>query len=579
MTIKYMPSSGTGGLGASAFFALKFTNNKGIVIKNLGAVVTGNNTSNVTAQINIIDSSGVNKFSGSFSVPINSTQALKTVAVPSVYLAPGTYFLTLKALSDYFWCESYGISTESQTTTDGVTFDYEGATTPDANGKPTSYPNPFNARFYVDYIVNNPPTITLSSPSGGQLFNKGSDINFQWSGSDVDSDALSYTLQVGTTSGASNIYNTTVGSASSKNGISTGWGLGTYYWRVIASDSKGANITSTERTFVINNTLPTLTLTNPANNLVLSEGSGSNSYVIAGSATDTDNNNVVTIKYKINNGTTYNAGSGVSDGSTPISFSKTLIFSNKRLRDGSTDVTGVDLAENTTHTLTVWAEDNNGGVSSLVTRSFTVVWNRPPVISGSDTNLGTISAPPSQNYSVTDPEGNTITITEYLDDVVLRTFTATPGQTYTITLTTAQWLQTSLASHTLKVRATDSVGMYADRTFTFTRTEDKILFTLDYSKQAIIDFFTTDVKANRILVTLDAVIPDGAVPLIEACNNAYDASPTWEDVTSQALAGRGYIFTNSTKTATNWGINIRITIQKGTATDTVIINGFGGAFD
>lgn len=326
---------------------------------------------------------------------------------------------------------------------------------------------------------------------------------------------------------------------------------------------------------IVNNP-PTLTLTSPADNQTLTEGK---TYTISGSATDTNNGNVVTIKYKINNGTARAINSGVSDGSTPIAFSKNLTYRNKRLWDGSTDVVGYDLAEGTNHTLYVWAEDDQGGKSPDTTRSFTVIWNRPPVISGTDKNLGTISASPSQDFSVTDPEGNPFTIEYYLDDQRFNSFPGVSGQTYTVSLTNDQWIRTSLAQHKLKVRAIDNQGAYSDRVYTFTRTDDRIEFKLNYSNDNVKNFFTTNQKANRILVTLDATIPSGATLLVEACNNAYDAQPTWEDITSQVKAQRGYQFTNTTSTSGKWGINIHFKIEKGTATETVLLNGFGGAFD
>jgi hypothetical protein len=317
------------------------------------------------------------------------------------------------------------------------------------------------------------------------------------------------------------------------------------------------------------NEAPTLTLTSPTDNQTLNEG---NVFSIQGSAGDTDNGNVVTVKFKINGGTARAIASGVSDGSSPISFVKNLTYSNKRLWDGNTDVAGVDLAEGVDHTLTVWAEDDQGGKSAEITRNFRVIWNRPPTISGTDTDLGVISVAPSQTYTVSDPEGQSFTITEYLDGEVLRTFSGVAGQEYTVTIPADKWLRTSLAQHTLKVRATDSAGQFSERTYTFTRTDDRIVFELD-------EPFLTDAKANRILVTLDAVIPPGASYIVEACNNAFDAQPTWEDVTGPVSAGRGYIFTNETKAAANWGVSIRFTFLKGTATEKILINGFGGAFD
>ncbi|MDN4093586.1 Ig-like domain-containing protein [Brevibacillus agri] len=316
----------------------------------------------------------------------------------------------------------------------------------------------------------------------------------------------------------------------------------------------------------------------PNTNQTLQEGSTFN---VQGSASDVDSGNVVTIKYKINNGTTRALSSGVSDGSSPISFAKTLTYHDKRIWDGTTDITGVDLAENTNHTLTVWAEDDQGGISNQETRTFTVIWNRPPMISGTDTDLGTINTPPTVSYSVTEPEGNTFTITEYLNGVQKNTFSGVDGQTYSFTIDHDTWIRLDLdVLHQIKIRATDSEGLYSDRIFTFIRTETHIEFILDYDNPNVVADFTLDAMPERVLVTLDRYMPAGSsIEFVKVCNNALDATPTWEDATGAVNGGRGYLFTNTTKTATDWAINIWVSINKGTATERVLLNGHGGAFD
>jgi hypothetical protein len=114
--------------------------------------------------------------------------------------------------------------------------------------------------------------------------------------------------------------------------------------------------------------------------------------------------------------------------------------------------------------------------------------------------------------------------------------------------------------------------MASVRTYTFVRNETKLEFKLKNP-------FVTDIAAKRILVTLDAVVPNGATMKIEACNNAFDASPAWEDITNHVRFNRGFLFTNTEKTAERWGVNIRFIFEKGTAASQVIVNGFGGAFD
>lgn len=304
------------------------------------------------------------------------------------------------------------------------------------------------------------------------------------------------------------------------------------------------------------------------NNVTLSEGS---ILPITGSASDTDNGDVLTVKYKINSGTIRNITSGVVNG-TPLSFAKNLTFSNKRLRDGSTEITG-DLAENVDHTLTVWAEDDKGGKSAEVTRKFRVIHNRPPVISGTNEDLGTIQAIPSKTYTVTEPEKDAFTVTEKINGKVIRSFAGVDGQENTITIPHDIWIRLQPGiQHKLVIEATDSKGMAATRTYTFVRQETKLEFKL---KQP----FITDIAAKRILVTLDAVVPNGATMKIEACNNALDASPAWEDITNHVRFNRGFLFTNTEKTAEQWGVNIRFIFEKGTAASQVIVNGFGGAFD
>ena len=60
----------------------------------------------------------------------------------------------------------------------------------------------------------------------------------------------------------------------------------------------------------------------------------------------------------------------------------------------------------------------------------------------------------------------------------------------------------------------------------------------------------------------------------------FDAVPTWEDITAMVQINRVYNFTNKTKTASKWGVNIRFTITKNEGFEgEVSISGFGGAYE
>ncbi|MED1667023.1 hypothetical protein [Brevibacillus laterosporus] len=318
------------------------------------------------------------------------------------------------------------------------------------------------------------------------------------------------------------------------------------------------------------NSNPNIVLKSPPNNQMLTENA---TLGIKGHVTDTDKDNVVTTKYRIDNGTIRAIASGVSDGSTPISFVKNLRYSSKRIWDGTTDITGSDLTENTDYTLAVWAEDDQGGKSTAFGFKFRIVHNRPPVISGQNVDLGVLSSIPSKNYTVTEPEGDTFTITEKINGKVIRTFTGTDKMENTVTIPLDMWIRLSLTEvHTLSIEATDSKGMKSTRTFTFRRSADKIIFALKKP-------FDTTIAAKRILITIDATVPAGADFKVEVCNNAFDESPTWEDATNHVKFNRGFIFTNKEKTAEKWGVSVRFVFVKGVATESVIVRGFGGAFD
>jgi hypothetical protein len=298
---------------------------------------------------------------------------------------------------------------------------------------------------------------------------------------------------------------------------------------------------------------PSLTLTSPTDNLTLTEGS---TYQISGSATDADSGNVVTVKFKIDDGTTYNVTASVSDGTTPLNFSKTLTYLNSRLYDGATPVTPI-LDDSVTHKLTVWAEDDKGGKSVDAVRNFTVLYNQPPQISGSDQDLGSISAPPSINYTVTDIEHYSFTITEKVGDTIIRSFAGTDGKQETLTIPDDIWITLQPdVTHNLTITATDQYGASSTRTYTFKRTVDGIELETRIPLPA-------DAQPYRMVLTLNAQYPQNAVVNVQVCNNGYDENPTWEDATSAVLNGRPYVFTNTTKTALDWGIRIKISILPG----------------
>ena len=103
--------------------------------------------------------------------------------------------------------------------------------------------------------------------------------------------------------------------------------------------------------------------------------------------------------------------------------------------------TGVGSSANTVQ-WRVRAKDNLGAYSSYLTGpSRTVVHNVDPTVSGSDTNLGTVTSPPSVSFTVNDADTtDELTVVKSLDDVEVYTIEdAVRNQTYTFALTAAQF--------------------------------------------------------------------------------------------------------------------------------------------
>lgn len=219
------------------------------------------------------------------------------------------------------------------------------------------------------------------------------------------------------------------------------------------------------------NVPPAITLASPAENQSLNEG---NAYQISGSAADINNGNVVTIKYQINTQPIRALSSAVSNGTSPISFAKNLTFSGNRLYDGTTDVSG-PLTEGVTYTLKVWAEDDQGGISSTATRSFTIKINKSPKISvnpysPSENGLTELDAITLSGTS-SDPDGNTITVTAKINSGTPRTLlsgVSSGNWSFTLKMNDLQ-----AGANSVAITATDQFGKATTRTFQFTKTENK----------------------------------------------------------------------------------------------------------
>lgn len=284
-------------------------------------------------------------------------------------------------------------------------------------------------------------------------------------------------------------------------------------------------------------------------------GNKTSSFNITYSVSDADTGQELTVKEKLN-------GSIIRTLKNPTQNS-TLTFT-------ITDELFVSLSMNTTNTIEIEVTD---GQATTYRRYTFVKTNSAPFITYTgQADLGELTTKPSITYSVKDNEGDAITVTEKLNGEVINQFSATTNTNYTVGITDTFWLTCGSNTNTVEIIASDALGGSSSKTITFSRKITKLQIVM---KNAI----ETDVKATKILVSPQWTTT-GGVGKVEVCNNGFDSDPTWEDATTMVVLNRPHLFTNTSKTASKWGIKIRITVTKNQGYDgEVAIFGFGGAYE
>lgn len=223
----------------------------------------------------------------------------------------------------------------------------------------------------------------------------------------------------------------------------------------------------------------------------------------------------------------------------------------------------------------VRAYDTYNSTSSYVTsETRTVDNNAIPVITSSTTSgtdLGTKEDGFDLTYTVTDADSDTVTVKEYLDNVLKRTYTATLGQSNTVQcVTAANWQKVLNGAHTIKVVANDTKADSAPYTVTFTKAVYEASITLAEPMDA------DDAITVMVLNVLGSIPADADLEVL-VTNNANDTEPVWEDATQDVKNGNNHVFTNQTA-ANGFAFNFKVNVGRGTSNTGGYITSIGGAF-
>lgn len=389
-----------------------------------------------------------------------------------------------------------------------------------------------------------PSSITVPSSIMG-----GTTITVSWGEStDADGNLAGYKVERSTNGGSSwtQIYQGTA--TSTTNNVA--FGTSSVMYRVKAYDDTGeesAYKTSSQVT-VVNNTAPSA----PASISVPRIVNGGGSLVISWSAaTDSDGN---LSGYKLERSVNGGAYSEIYDGKN-TSYTDTITKGWNTVQ----------------YRVKAYDPYTSSGYTTSAKR--TVVNNTAPTITcsnASGSNLGTKSAGFSVTYSVNDADtADSVTVTEKLDGVTKRTFTAIKGANNSFAITGEYFQKVLNGSHTIAIEASDGKAT-TTHTLYFTKSVTKAVITLETPMDA-------DDKISVCAITVTGSIPSDADYTVKVTNNAKDSSPVWEDCTNEAKNGRNYLFTNQTA-ANGFAFNFRVTAERGASGTGGYITSIQGGF-
>ena len=208
----------------------------------------------------------------------------------------------------------------------------------------------------------------------------------------------------------------------------------------------------------------------------------------------------------------------------------------------------------------------------VVSDDGTVSTNTAPAINASSTNLGKQNAPFNFAYTVTDADGDTLTVAEKLDGKTTKTRTGVASGTaltFEQAADAAGFQRVLNGRHTLTVEVSDGKET-TSASATFTKTVHAASVTLA-------EPLTVEGDITVAVLQVTGSIPDDAVFKAEVTNNAKDASPVWQDATVEVQKGVNIVFTNSV--ATNGAaFNFRVSVSRGASGTGGYIEAVSGAF-
>ena len=397
--------------------------------------------------------------------------------------------------------------------------------------------------------TNQPPT-TPPSISVPENISGGSTITISWGAStDPDGNLEGYIVERSDNGGSSWSLIYQGNATSTQNSVA--YGTQSVMYRVKAYDSNGeqSGYRTSSQVVVINNTAPSA----PPSISVPTEVKGGSTLQITWSASSDTEGNVsgYVLERKVDDGEWTQV---LKDNALSYTDTITKGWGTVAYRVKAYDAYNAESAWTTSQTRTV-----NNNTAPTITCDYE-----------DNQNLGTKTSGFTVSYSVNDEDAaDSVTVTEKMDGVVKRTFTATKSQNNSFAVTGEYFMKLLNGNHTMVIEASDGKET-TTLTLTFAKKVVKAVITLETPMDA-------DAKISICAITVTGHIPTDADYTVEVTNNAKDDSPVWEDCTQECKNGNNYLFQNETA-ANGFAFNFRVTAERGDSDEGGYITSIQGGF-
>lgn len=217
------------------------------------------------------------------------------------------------------------------------------------------------------------------------------------------------------------------------------------------------------------------------------------------------------------------------------------------------------------------------GTSSEYTTSEVVVVqdNYPPFISGDNSALGDTAVRIKYDYTVYDGDDVNLNVEEYINETLIRSYTATGSTENTLEVDLETWNGLAEGDNYIKIVVTDDEGS----TVTQTKHFNKLGGVIELNYVPFGSELTVCPKVAN--VKLDLKRPLDSTVSVLITNNGNDTQPVWDDITTAALSGHNHVFTNTAKEqgVDYYSVQIKVKINRNGADGEIKLYGISCQLD